>query len=206
MRDTRAPADLQQDLIRPLRVRSPRGLRLTRGCSGQECQCRPLQFRAPSRIANHRDLATPGLAMHSRAPTIGVNPDDRGLNTSWRLWPDHIALSLSVPLWGGAVFWHLSVCAAERLQVNQSANTTPDAHRVRVKFECGQSHALHELCVPLPRAVPPTLRCEPGQGSGYGPGDGGGCILPGDFTARILRELRDNLQESIRRGYVLVTI
>ena len=75
-------------------------------------------------------------------------------------------------------------------------------HAVRVVWECSQGHK-HEMCRPVDRGVPPELRCPGGQPSGYGPG-GGGCTLPLDLAGRVERELRENFQESKRRGYVLI--
>ncbi|HOA03889.1 MAG TPA: hypothetical protein PKI27_16390 [Dermatophilaceae bacterium] len=64
----------------------------------------------------------------------------------------------------------------------------------------------HDLCVPLPREVPPELRCQPEQPQGYGAGGGVscGCQMPKDLDERVLRELREDLQECRRRGYVLI--
>lgn len=74
-------------------------------------------------------------------------------------------------------------------------------HRCRVKL-VSRRCAGHDLCVPLPREVPPELRCVPG------PGGGGvapcGCQPPKDLSDQVLRELRDHLQECRRRGYVLI--
>jgi hypothetical protein len=78
-----------------------------------------------------------------------------------------------------------------------------ESHRVRAILECPGGHR-HELCVTVDRGVPPELRCDAGQGTGYGPGGGGGCTVPPDLPARVERELRDGLQEAKRRGFVLV--
>ena len=75
---------------------------------------------------------------------------------------------------------------------------------VKVKFDCGKGHALHELCVQIDRGVPPELRCEPGQPSGISKGGGGGCRVPEDLPGVVATELRDNFQESKRQGYVLI--
>ena len=40
-------------------------------------------------------------------------------------------------------------------------------HRCRVKL-IGRRCSGHDLCVSLPREVPPELRCEPEQPQGYG--------------------------------------
>lgn len=73
---------------------------------------------------------------------------------------------------------------------------------VHVRFDCGRGHDLHPLCLDVGRGVPPELRCEPGAPTGIV--SGGGCPLPNDYQERADRELRDNLQESKRRGYVLI--
>lgn len=74
---------------------------------------------------------------------------------------------------------------------------------VKVRFECGRGHS-HEICVDVGRGVPPELRCEPGQGSGVTKGGGGGCPVPEDLSGLVAIELRDNFQESKRRGFVLI--
>jgi hypothetical protein len=79
---------------------------------------------------------------------------------------------------------------------------TEQSHRVRTVYECGVGHR-HELCVIVGRGVPPELRCADQQNAGWGPG-GGGCSVPKDLAAQVERELRDDLQESKRRGYVLI--
>lgn len=79
---------------------------------------------------------------------------------------------------------------------------TQSNHRVSVMFRCAAGHD-HQLCVALPRGVPPELRCEPAAPSGYG-GSGGVCRTPADLDGRVLRELRDNLQASKRQGFVLI--
>jgi hypothetical protein len=76
-----------------------------------------------------------------------------------------------------------------------------DPHRVRVKFICRSGHE-HEMCRPTDRGVPPELRCEPQAPQGFG--GGGGCPIPPDIDARVNSELGRNLQESKRRGYVLI--
>jgi hypothetical protein len=77
-------------------------------------------------------------------------------------------------------------------------------HRCRVKL-VGRA-CEHDLCVTLQRGVPPDLRCEDSAPRGYGPGGGSscGCRTPEGFDELIARELRDNLQESRRRGFVLI--
>lgn len=77
-----------------------------------------------------------------------------------------------------------------------------DKHNVRVVLACA-GHT-HELCVPISRAVPKELRCDAGQGPGYGPGGGGGCRVPEDLSDRVMRALRDSMQEARRRGHVLI--
>lgn len=80
--------------------------------------------------------------------------------------------------------------------------SAPD-RRVRVVLSCRRGHE-HELCVSIDRQVPPELRCDPDAGQGYGPGGGGGCIIPPGIDDLVQRELRDAFQESKRRGYVLI--
>lgn len=72
--------------------------------------------------------------------------------------------------------------------------------RVRTIIECNCG-GRHELCVAVGRGVPPELRCADQQPAGFG-GGSGGCRLPGDLSELVERELRDNLQESKRRGFV----
>lgn len=81
----------------------------------------------------------------------------------------------------------------------------PDIHRGKVKL-VGRS-CDHDLCVPLTRAVPPELRCAESQPAGYGPGGGAtcGCQPPEHLPDVVERELRDNLQEARRRGFVLIS-
>lgn len=79
---------------------------------------------------------------------------------------------------------------------------TEPGHRVRTVYVCGVGHR-HELCVIVGRGVPPELRCPDQQNPGWGPG-GGGCTVPNDLAGRVERELRDDLQECRRRGYVLI--
>lgn len=77
-------------------------------------------------------------------------------------------------------------------------------HRARVRVECRSGHH-HEICVQLRREVPPDLRCTPQDADGYGySGGGGGCLLPPNLDELVERELRGNLQESRRRGWVLI--
>lgn len=78
-------------------------------------------------------------------------------------------------------------------------------HRCHVKL-VGRRCAGHDLCVAIPREVPPRLRCAVSQPTGYGPGGGVpcGCQAPPDLCDRVVRELRDRLQECLRRGYVLI--
>lgn len=78
----------------------------------------------------------------------------------------------------------------------------PLTHHASVVFRCKHGDE-HRLCVPVTRGVPPELRCEPGQPAGYGPG-GGGCAIPADIAEQVERALRDNFQESKRRGFVLI--
>lgn len=75
-------------------------------------------------------------------------------------------------------------------------------HRVRTKIRCRRGHD-HELCVQVTRGVPPELRCPDEQPTGWSFG-GGGCVLPDGLPELVERELRDDLQECKRRGYVLI--
>ena len=77
--------------------------------------------------------------------------------------------------------------------------------RVRAKVECQSGH-LHEVCIPVERGVPPDLRCSDEQPKGYvALGNGSGCKIPhGDLQALAMRELRENLQESLRRGWIQI--
>lgn len=80
-----------------------------------------------------------------------------------------------------------------------------DPHRVQVKFVCRSGHE-HEMCRTTSRGVPPELRCESGAAPGFGVGGaGGGCPIPPDIDARVDNELGRNLQESKRRGFVLIS-
>lgn len=75
-------------------------------------------------------------------------------------------------------------------------------HAVRAKVACANDH-LHDLCIPIRREVHPDLRCQPEEPQGFSYG-GGGCSLPMDLQSRAERELRDNYQESRRRGWILI--
>lgn len=77
-----------------------------------------------------------------------------------------------------------------------------EQHRVRTMYECTAGHR-HELCVIVERGVPPELRCADQQDAGWSLG-GGGCPVPKNLSALVERELRDDLQECKRRGYVLI--
>lgn len=90
-----------------------------------------------------------------------------------------------------------------RAQSTQGGNVTIDNHRASVVFQCNVGHE-HRLCVDVGRGLPPELRCAPEDSQGYGPGNGGGCRIPPNLVDEVQRELRDNFQESKRRGYVLV--
>jgi hypothetical protein len=79
---------------------------------------------------------------------------------------------------------------------------TPNPHRCHVKL-VGRS-CEHELCYPIDRGVPPELRCDPTQPAGYASGGGGCCVVPEDMALQIERQLRDDLQECRRRGFVMV--
>ena len=54
------------------------------------------------------------------------------------------------------------------------------------------------------REVHPDLRCPPQQNDGFSYGGGGGCSLPPNLSDIVERELRENYQESRRRGWVSV--
>lgn len=75
-------------------------------------------------------------------------------------------------------------------------------HAVRAKVACGNGHE-HDLCIPLKREVHPNLRCQPTEPQGFSY-SGGGCSLPPDLAELAERELRDNYQESRRRGWILI--
>jgi len=75
-------------------------------------------------------------------------------------------------------------------------------HAVRAKIACGNGHE-HDLCIPLKREIHPDLRCKPTEPQGFTYG-GGGCSLPSDLAQLAERELRDNYQESRRRGWILI--
>jgi hypothetical protein len=79
-------------------------------------------------------------------------------------------------------------------------SSRPD--RVRVRYACPGAHE-HELCVTVSTGVPPELSCWPDQAPGFG-GSGGGCVIPPGLQRRVEHELRDNLRESKRRGFVLI--
>lgn len=79
-----------------------------------------------------------------------------------------------------------------------------NTHRCKVKL-VGRA-CNHDLCVSISRGVPPELRCSDGQPSGYGGGGGAtcGCQVPEHFKDLVERELRYSLQESRRRGFVII--
>jgi hypothetical protein len=79
-------------------------------------------------------------------------------------------------------------------------NTAP--HRCRVKLVGRDCE--HDLCYPIHRGVPDELRCVADQPAGYGRGGRGCCLVPPDMEDRVRWELRDNLQECRRLGYVLI--
>lgn len=76
--------------------------------------------------------------------------------------------------------------------------------RVTTHVICDHGHE-HTLCVLVSRQVPPPLRCEStGSAVDLGPGGGPTCHFPSDLVSRVEYELRENFQESRRRGYVQV--
>jgi hypothetical protein len=78
-------------------------------------------------------------------------------------------------------------------------------HRVRVHFVCNCHGKTYELCRPIQRNTAPSLRCAEEAPAGYTQGSGlQSCTLPPDLDARVERELRDNMQECMRRGFVLI--
>ena len=80
----------------------------------------------------------------------------------------------------------------------------PNSHRCKVKL-IGRL-CDHDLCVQLRRAVSPDLRCGDSQPAGYGNGGGATCAcrVPEHLVDLVERELRDNLQECRRRGFVTI--
>lgn len=76
--------------------------------------------------------------------------------------------------------------------------------RVTTHVICDHGHD-HTLCVLVSRQVPEVLRCQ-STGSPVSLGSGGGslCHFPADLVSKVEYELRENFQESRRRGYVLV--
>ena len=77
----------------------------------------------------------------------------------------------------------------------------PD-HWVSARVWCDRGD-MHELCVQVNRQVPPDLRCTPSGSAGIN-GGGSACHLPQDLQSRVEYELRENLQESLRRGWVKI--
>lgn len=81
-------------------------------------------------------------------------------------------------------------------------------HYVRIKVECSARnlHDLHEVCLEIRQQVPPELRCQLDAGPGYVTGSGGSCQIPSpeSLSTSVERELRNNLEQSKRQGYVLV--
>lgn len=73
--------------------------------------------------------------------------------------------------------------------------------RVKTKIDCAGHQ--HDLCVVVDRGLPEELRCPHQSHGGFGGGPGG-CTLPDHLEERVARELRENFQESKRRGYVLI--
>lgn len=77
----------------------------------------------------------------------------------------------------------------------------PDFY-VSARVWCDNGHE-HQLCVLVDRQVHPRLRCAPGGPVAGMPG-GSPCQLPPDLQSRVHYELRENFQESLRRGWVEV--
>jgi|GEM_PF-2448269 len=76
--------------------------------------------------------------------------------------------------------------------------------RVTTHVTCDHGH-VHTLCVVVSRQVPESLRCDSsGSPVDLGPGTGPSCHFPSDLVSRVEYELRENFQESRRRGYVEV--
>jgi hypothetical protein len=75
-----------------------------------------------------------------------------------------------------------------------------DPHRCHIRL-FGRS-CEHDICYTIDRGVPPELRCTPQAPAGYSSGGGGCCRLPEHLEDLVERELRDNLQECRRLGYV----
>lgn len=84
---------------------------------------------------------------------------------------------------------------------DQGRGHGPD-HAVKVKVLC-PGHE-HELCVRVQRQVPPELRCSLSVGGGVDLG--GSSCLPADLSSRVEHELRDNFQQTLRRGEVLIRL
>lgn len=81
----------------------------------------------------------------------------------------------------------------------------PKSHpRAHTRVICSRGHR-HDVCVAVTRGLPPGLRCGDQEPDGYTYGTGGGgCTLPTNLEERVMRELRENLQECIRRGRVVI--
>ncbi len=78
-----------------------------------------------------------------------------------------------------------------------------DTHRCRVFFLCPRGHR-HEVCVEMPRGVPPELRCEREENSGVSYG-GGGCQLPDNYEEMAAFALRQDLERWKDKGFVEVS-
>jgi hypothetical protein len=79
-------------------------------------------------------------------------------------------------------------------------------HRCRVKLVSDHCDG-HMLCVEIQRGLPPELRCPDGQEAGYGgtgPVPQCGCRVPEHLVALVDREVRENLEESRRMGFVRI--
>ena len=80
-------------------------------------------------------------------------------------------------------------------------------HRCRVKLVSDRCDG-HDLCVEIQREVPRELRCSQAEPAGYGETRGNGpncgCRTPADLKDLVCRELRDNIVESTRIGFVRI--
>jgi hypothetical protein len=73
-------------------------------------------------------------------------------------------------------------------------------HIVHVRLFCLRG-CDHDLGVQISHEVPPSLRWEAEAGPGFGHG-GGGCPVPADLVAQVMRKLRESLEDCRRLGFV----